>query len=110
LGASVVRDLGFVERLSLERAAGAIVTDSRRVQEEAAALGIRCYVPGEPDRRLRADTGGTTLGLGDDPWALATVTPAGNPPTPCAIPLWDGRAGARVAAVLVANFARVLLP
>jgi hypothetical protein len=86
-GATHVGRLGFVARLSLERAAGAIVTDSRRVEEESAVLGIRCHR------------------LGDA--ALAEIQPEENAPTPSVIPLSDGRAGARAAEVLVANFARV---
>ena len=108
-GARFAAAPGFVERLSLERAAGAIVTDSARVQEEAASLGIRCHALGEPAGRVRADAGGTTVALGADPWALTRVRPDPNPPTPCMIPLWDARAGARLADVLVANFALVRL-
>jgi hypothetical protein len=108
-GARIATAGGFVERLSLERAAGAIVTDSRRVQEEAAALGIRCHALHEPGGRVRAGAGGTTLPLGRDRWALAGVQPDANAPTPCMIPLWDGRAGTRLAQVLVANFARMRL-
>jgi UDP-N-acetylglucosamine 2-epimerase (non-hydrolysing) len=108
-GRGAVSHRGFVDRLSLERAAGAIVTDSLRAQEEAAALGIRCYALGEPRGRVRADASGTTVGLARDPDALLAVRPDPNPPTPSVIPLWDGRAGARIADVLVANFARLRL-
>jgi UDP-N-acetylglucosamine 2-epimerase (non-hydrolysing) len=97
---------GYVDRLSLERAAGAIVTDSPRVQEEAAALGVRCYALGRPSARVLAGAGGTTIALADAD-AVAAIRPAASAPTPCAIPLWDGRAGARLADVLVTNFARV---
>jgi UDP-N-acetylglucosamine 2-epimerase len=108
-GARRARAPGFVERLSLERGAGAIVTDSARVQEEAAALGIRCHALGVARGRVRLDAGGTTVSMSRDPRALARVRPDANAPTPCAIPQWDGRAGARLAEVLVANFARVRL-
>ena len=106
-GAIALRAAGFVERLALERVAGAIITDSRRVQEEAAALGVRCYAVASAQGRVCVEAGGTTLELGDDPAAVAQVRPAAHPRTPCAIPYWDGRAGRRVAAVVVANFARV---
>ena len=35
--------LGYIEFLSLQGAAGAIVTDSGGVQEEASALGVPCF-------------------------------------------------------------------
>jgi hypothetical protein len=82
-GARVTEELGFVDRLSLEKAAAAIVSRSPRAREEAAALGIPCLDPS--DLPLRAA------------------------PLPRTVPLWDGHAGARLADVLVANFARVRL-
>ena len=82
-GARVVRAPDYLDHLSLLRAAGAVVTSSVRVRDEAAALGVHCYAASEQ------------------------VPPLAGRPAPQAIPLWDGRAGARVARVLVANFARV---
>jgi UDP-N-acetylglucosamine 2-epimerase (non-hydrolysing) len=105
--ATIVTPERFVERLSYERGAGAIVTDSERVQEEAAVLGIRCHtlLPSSPEAATAAR--GATVPLGDDPWALRLVRPQLGAPTPVAIPLWDGRAAARIADIVVANFARV---
>jgi hypothetical protein len=105
--AAVVAMPGFVERLSLLREAGVIVTDSPRVQEEATALGNPCWTLDEPRGRVRADAGGTAEWLGRDHRALAHVRPGPHHPTPRAIPLWDGGAGERLADVLVANLARV---
>jgi hypothetical protein len=45
--------------------------------------------------------------LGEDPSELAAVRPSPHPPTPCAIPLWDGRAAERVADTLVSHYAMV---
>jgi hypothetical protein len=100
-----VRSTGVVERLSLERAAGAIITNSRRVQEEAAAVGVRCHAFGA----VAGWPGAGAIVTAADPSDLAAVRPAPHEPTPCAIPYWDGNAGARVATVLVANFARLSL-
>jgi hypothetical protein len=83
-GARLSEDLGFVDRLSLERASAAIVSGSARAYEEAAALGI--------------------------PYHDVAELPLRASPTLRAVPLWDGHAGARLADVLVANFARVRLP
>ena len=95
-GARLVGELRFVDRLSLERAAGAIATNCERVHEEAAALGIRCHALAEPK-------------LVGEPSALIDLRPQAHAPTPRMIPLWDGHAGARLADVLVANFARLRL-
>ena len=43
-------------------------------------------------------THGTNVLLGDDPAEIADVRPSAHPPTPCAIPLWDGRTAQRVVA------------
>jgi hypothetical protein len=85
-GARVSEELGFVDRLSLEKAASAIVSGTTRAREEAAALGIPC------------------LGFDELPLRAAPA------PLPRTVPLWDGHAGSRLAEVLVANFARVRLP
>ncbi len=99
--------LGYLDFLSLESGAGAIVTDSGTVQEEASALGVRCYTLRSSTERTITLTHGTNALLGDDPRDLADVRPSGSAPTPCAIPLWDGRAGERIADALVANYALV---
>lgn len=74
---------GFVDRLSLAGGAAAIATDSEDVRDEAAALGVSCHV------------------IGDDP-GLDLAGPA-----PVALP--GAGSSERVAAVVVANFARVSL-
>jgi hypothetical protein len=85
-GAAVVTAPTFLERLSLERAARAIHTDSARVHEEAAALGVPCHFIG------------------------ACAPPAGNErDLPTTATSWDRSAGVRAADAVVANFARVRL-
>jgi UDP-N-acetylglucosamine 2-epimerase (non-hydrolysing) len=96
---------GYVEFLSLELGAGAIVTDSGGVQEEAAAFGVRCYTLRSTTERPITVSHGTNVVLGEDVGALASVEPSCRPPVPCVIPLWDGRAGERIADVLVESFA-----
>ena len=99
--------LGYLDFLSLQAGAGAIVTDSGTVQEEASALGVRCYTLRSSTERTITLTHGTNTLLGDDPRDIADVRPSPAPPTPCAIPQWDGRAGERIAGALVANYALV---
>jgi UDP-N-acetylglucosamine 2-epimerase (non-hydrolysing) len=45
--------------------------------------------------------------IGDDPAAIASLRPSGEPPAPCAIPLWDGHAAERVADVIADAFGSV---
>ncbi len=99
--------LSYLDFLSLQTGAGAIVTDSGTVQEEASALGVRCYTLRSSTERTITLTHGTNVLLGDDPRDVADVRPSNADPTPCAIPLWDGRSGERVAEALIANYALV---
>jgi UDP-N-acetylglucosamine 2-epimerase (non-hydrolysing) len=105
LGVRCAEPTGYLDFLSLETGAGAILTDSGGVQEEATALGVRCYTFRPNTERPVTIAQGTNELLGDDPAALAAVVPSGLPPTPCAIPLWDGHAAGRVASVIASVFA-----
>jgi UDP-N-acetylglucosamine 2-epimerase (non-hydrolysing) len=103
-GVACIEPVAYLEFLSLQAGAGAIVTDSGGVQEEASALGVSCYTFRPNTERPITLTHGTNVLLGDDPAEIADVRPSPHPPTPCAIPLWDGHAGDRVADALVANY------
>src|SRR3954469_2059170 len=103
-GVACIEPVGYLDFLSLQSAAGAIVTDSGGVQEEASALGVSCFTFRPNTERPITLTHGTNVLLGEDPAEIADVRPSPHPPTPCAIPLWDGHAGDRVADALVANY------
>jgi UDP-N-acetylglucosamine 2-epimerase (non-hydrolysing) len=103
-GVACIEPMAYLEFLSLQAGAGAIVTDSGGVQEEASALGVSCFTFRPNTERPITLTHGTNVLLGEDPAEIAEVRPSPHPPTPCAIPLWDGHAGDRVADVLVANY------
>jgi UDP-N-acetylglucosamine 2-epimerase (non-hydrolysing) len=103
-GVACIEPVAYLEFLSLQAGAGAIVTDSGGVQEEASALGVSCFTFRPNTERPITLTHGTNVLLGEDPAEIADVRPSPHPPTPCAIPLWDGHAGERVADVLVANY------
>jgi UDP-N-acetylglucosamine 2-epimerase (non-hydrolysing) len=108
LFASGVRGLapmGYVDFVSLELGAGAIVTDAAAVAEEASALGVACYTLGAVTERPATLGHGTNVLLGDDPEAIAEIVPSRSVPTPRPVPLWDGRAAERVADVLVTTYA-----
>ena len=104
-GVQCVAPAGYLDFLSLQGAAGAIVTDSGGVQEEASALGVRCYTFRPNTERPVTLTHGTNTLLGDDPALIAGIEPSPLPPTPSAIPLWDGHAAERTAEVLTATLA-----
>jgi UDP-N-acetylglucosamine 2-epimerase (non-hydrolysing) len=106
-GVACIEPVGYIDFLSLQAGAGAIVTDSGGVQEEAAALGVTCFTFRPNTERPVTLTHGTNVLLGEDPSELAAVRPSSHPPTPCAIPLWDGRAAERVADTLVSHYAMV---
>jgi UDP-N-acetylglucosamine 2-epimerase (non-hydrolysing) len=106
-GVRCIEPLGYLDFLSLQMGAGAIITDSGGVQEEASALGVSCFTFRPNTERPVTLTHGTNLLMGDDPMEIASVRPSPWQPTPSAIPLWDGHAGDRVADVLVAQYALV---
>jgi len=103
-GVACIEPVAYLEFLSLQAGAGAIVTDSGGVQEEASALGVSCFTFRPNTERPITLTHGTNVLLGEDPAEIAEVRPSSHPPTPSAIPLWDGHAAERVADALVANY------
>jgi UDP-N-acetylglucosamine 2-epimerase (non-hydrolysing) len=103
-GLRCVDPIGYLDFLSLEARAGAIVTDSGGVQEEAAAFGVPCYTLRANTERPVTLSHGTNVLLGEDPASLARVRLSPSAPAPCAIPLWDGHAALRAADAIVAAF------
>lgn len=95
--------LGYLDFLSLESGAGAVVSDSGGIQEETSALGIPCYTFRRNTERPITLTDGTNVLIGDDPRAISIIRPSQQPPVPSAIPGWDGHAGSRVADVLASS-------
>jgi UDP-N-acetylglucosamine 2-epimerase (non-hydrolysing) len=97
-GVRVVDPLGYLDFLSLEQAAGAVVTDSAGVQEETSALGVRCHTLRRSTERVATLVRGTNVLLGDDPEELRSVR-IGAPVDRQLPPSrgWDGRAAERIA-------------
>ena len=104
-GVRCIEPQGYLDFLSLQAGAGAVLTDSGGVQEETSALGVSCFTLRPNTERPVTLTHGTNILLGDDPAEIASVGPASWSPTPSAIPLWDGHAAERIVDVLVANYA-----
>jgi UDP-N-acetylglucosamine 2-epimerase (non-hydrolysing) len=106
LGAGVraLGPLGYVDFLSLEADARAVLTDSGGVQEETTFLGVPCFTLRDNTERPITITGGTNTLLGLDPAGIAGIIPAlaRSRPVACTPPaFWDGRAGERVADVIL---------
>jgi UDP-N-acetylglucosamine 2-epimerase (non-hydrolysing) len=99
-GAGKIGPLRYVDFLSLLARAGAVVTDSANVQEEASVLGVGCYTLRHASEATLTLTEGTNVLLGTDPSELAYVTPRPHGPAPGPVKAWDGAAARRVAADL----------
>jgi UDP-N-acetylglucosamine 2-epimerase (non-hydrolysing) len=102
-GVQLVDPLGYLDFLSLETDAHAVLTDSGGIQEETSYLGIPCFtLRDNTERPVTLNVGTNTL-LGLDPAAIAQIPaalaerPTGRPEPP---PLWDGHAAERLAEVL----------
>ena len=92
--------LGYVDFLSLEVDAAAIITDSGGVQEEATALQVPCFTVRDNTERPVTVTHGTNVVLGLDPAAIADVPDRLDRPRRELPPLWDGHAGERSASAI----------
>jgi UDP-N-acetylglucosamine 2-epimerase (non-hydrolysing) len=104
-----VRPVGYIDFLSLEAQAAAVLTDSGGIQEETTYLGVPCFTLRDNTERPVTVRLGTNTLLGLDPARIADVLPAlhsrGDRPSGAAPPMWDGRAAERAADVLEHIFA-----
>jgi UDP-N-acetylglucosamine 2-epimerase (non-hydrolysing) len=100
---AVVEPLGYLAFLGLEAGARFVLTDSGGVQEETAALGVRCFTLRDTTERPVTVEHGTNTVLGAVPARIRSIPELlAGPARVTPIPLWDGRAGERVAEILVA--------
>jgi UDP-N-acetylglucosamine 2-epimerase (non-hydrolysing) len=102
----LIEPLGYLDFLSLQADARAVLTDSGGIQEETTYLGVPCFTLRANTERPVTVRAGTNTLLGLDPAAIAGIpvaleTPSGAPTEPP--PLWDGRASARIADVIAAT-------
>ena len=105
-GLRLIEPLGYLDFLHLQKRARLVLSDSGGIQEEASILGVPCLTLRENTERPITTTRGTNVLVGSDTRAIVTAArrilraPARRPRP---IPLWDGRAAGRIAAV----FARI---
>jgi UDP-N-acetylglucosamine 2-epimerase (non-hydrolysing) len=102
-GLHLLDPIGYLDFLSLEADAGAVLTDSGGIQEETTYLGVPCFTLRDNTERPVTVRAGTNTLLGLDPARIMEIPKAltaradGRPDPP---PLWDGRSGERVADVV----------
>jgi UDP-N-acetylglucosamine 2-epimerase (non-hydrolysing) len=94
--------LAYLDFLSLQADAAAVLTDSGGVQEETTYLGIPCFTLRDTTERPVTMTSGTNVLLGSEPIAIRTILARLGAarlerPRP---PLWDGRAAERIADIV----------
>jgi UDP-N-acetylglucosamine 2-epimerase (non-hydrolysing) len=108
-GLRLVEPLGYLDFLHLQKRARLVLTDSGGIQEEASILGVPCLTLRDNTERPITLTRGTNRLVGSATEKIVGAarrilrSPA---PRPRPIPMWDGRAAARIAAI----FARERLP
>jgi UDP-N-acetylglucosamine 2-epimerase (non-hydrolysing) len=103
----LTRPLGYLEFLGLESAARFVLTDSGGVQEETSALGVPCFTLRSTTERPITIELGTNVLLGLEPERIARIPKLLGTTRPTQqIPLWDGQAGERAAAVIAQYLAR----
>ncbi len=102
-GVHLVEPAGYLDFIALEASARIVLTDSGGIQEETTVLGVPCLtLRDNTERPITIDQGTNTL-VGRDPDRIVEVAldriehgaPERRPE------LWDGRAGERIAEVLV---------
>jgi UDP-N-acetylglucosamine 2-epimerase (non-hydrolysing) len=101
-GVLLTEPVGYLDFLSLEADAAAVLTDSGGIQEETTYLGVPCFTLRDNTERPVTVRAGTNTLLGLDPARIAEIpglleaAPRGAEPPPG----WDGHAATRVAEIL----------
>ena len=104
-GLRLVEPLGYLDFVALEAGARLVLTDSGGVQEETTVLGVPCLTLRDNTERPITVTEGTNRVVGRDPGAVlaAARTVLEHGIERCRPSLWDGKAGERIADVLLAS-------
>jgi UDP-N-acetylglucosamine 2-epimerase (non-hydrolysing) len=106
---NLVDPVGYMDFLSLEADAAAVLTDSGGVQEETTWLGVRCFTLRDVTERPVTVRLGTNTVLGLAPERIAEIPErlaAGGGPQRELPPLWDGQAARRIADVITSVYTK----
>ena len=100
---TVIPPAGYLDFIALQASAALVLTDSGGVQEETTALGVPCLTLRDNTERPITIAEGTNQLVGRDPERIVAAARRvlEAPPAPRAPALWDGRAGQRIADVLL---------
>jgi UDP-N-acetylglucosamine 2-epimerase (non-hydrolysing) len=102
----VLDPLPYVDFLGLQARATVVITDSGGIQEETTYLGVPCLTVRESTERPVTVTLGTNVLVGQDRKKLISEVARildGKRKVGAIPPLWDGRAGDRIAEILCRN-------
>lgn len=103
-GLRLVEPQGYLAFLQLMQGARLVLTDSGGIQEETTVLGVPCLTLRDSTERPITITAGTNQLVGTRPEAIvsaaARVLDRAEPPPARTPPLWDGRAGERIAGAI----------
>jgi UDP-N-acetylglucosamine 2-epimerase (non-hydrolysing) len=104
-GLRVCEPIGYLDFMALVAGAALVLTDSGGIQEETTVLGVPCLTLRDNTERPITVEMGTNRLVGNDPDRIyrGATEFLFAPPTGRIPPLWDGRAGDRIAAVLESN-------
>jgi UDP-N-acetylglucosamine 2-epimerase (non-hydrolysing) len=105
----VMDPLPYIDFLGLLCDATMVITDSGGIQEETTFLGVPCLTVRENTERPITVTQGTNVLVGRDPGKLRAEVSrvlAGDARKGTIPPLWDGKAGERIADVLMTQALR----
>ncbi len=101
----VIPPAGYLDFIALQAAARLVLTDSGGVQEETTVLGVPCLTLRDNTERPITLTEGTNqlVGRDQDRIVKTALSVLDTPPPPRSPALWDGRAGQRIAGVLLSG-------
>ena len=99
---SVVEPMSYLDFIRCEVDASVVITDSGGVQEETSVLGVPCVTVRTSTERPVTLEIGTNVLCSDTSFIPEAVAEqiANRPDVPPVIPMWDGKAGKRIAAAI----------